>query len=193
MALIDFFDRGWRINPKGVAYYMDGQEFTYNQIGELSCRIANALIEEGFKKESKGAVWSTNHPISWTCTLSLWRAGIAWIPVNPMSPVTENASQLDRFDAEVVFFTATFADKVASIKSKLPKVKKWICIDSIAEGAINLDDFIKTQPSTPPDVHYEADDVVAILPTGGTTGLPKGVMNTNRSLGIFCAHFLINR
>ncbi|MBC2717823.1 MAG: long-chain fatty acid--CoA ligase [Desulfobacteraceae bacterium] len=192
MALIDFFDRGWRLNPKGVAYYMDGQEFTYNEIGELSCRIANGLVKEGFKKETKGAVWSKNHPISWTCTLSIWRAGMAWIPVNPMSPEGENASQLDRFDAEVVFFTETFAEKVSSIKSSLSKVKKWVCIDGSAEGAVSLNDFIKDQPATPPDIQYEADDVVAILPTGGTTGLPKGVMNTNRSLGIFCAHFLIN-
>lgn len=192
MALIDFFDRGWRINPKGVAYYMDGQEFTYTEIGELSCRIANALVKEGYEKETKGAVWSTNHPISWACTLSLWRAGMAWIPVNPMSPVNENASQLDRFDAEVVFFTEVFAEKVDSIKNKLPKVKKWICIDSTVEGAVSLNEFIQNQPSTRPDIQYEADDVVAILPTGGTTGLPKGVMNTNRSLGVFCAHFLIN-
>lgn len=191
MAIIDLFDRGWRINPKGVAYYMDGQEFTYNEIGALSCRIAHALLKEGYKKETKGAVWSTNHPISWTCTLSLWRAGMAWIPVNPMSPVTETTSQLDRFDAEVVFFTKTFADNVASIRGKLPKVRQWICIDGTVDGAVSLDDFIKNQPSTPPDVTYEADDVVAILPTGGTTGQPKGVMNTNRSIGIFCAHFLI--
>jgi len=191
MGVIDFFDRGWKINPTGIAYYMDGQEFTYNEIGDLSCRVANGLINEGFKKEVKGAVWSTNHPISWTCTLSLWRAGMAWIPINPMSPEEENASQLDRFDAEVVFFQKAFAEKIAAIKVKLPQVKIWICIDGSVEGAISLDEFIKPQPSTPPAIVYDADDVVAILPTGGTTGAPKGVMNTNRSIGTFCTHFLI--
>jgi acyl-coenzyme A synthetase/AMP-(fatty) acid ligase len=60
MAIIDFFDRGWRLNPKGVAYYMDGQEFTFTEIGELSCRIANALVDEGFKKETNG--WSGYRP-----------------------------------------------------------------------------------------------------------------------------------
>lgn len=191
MAVIDFFDRGWKINPKGVAYYMAGQEFTFNEIRQLSCRIANALLKEGYKKETKGAVWSTNHPISWTCTLSLWRAGMAWVPVNPMNPPEENASLLDRFDVEVVFFKDVFADKVASVKGNLPKVKKWICIDGPSAEAISLDDFIKGQPDTPPDIRYEDDDVVCILPTGGTTGLPKGVMNTNRSIGTFCTHFML--
>ena len=85
MALIDFFDRGWKINPKGVAFHMDGEDFTYTHIRELSCRIANALVGDGFEKETKGAVWSNNDPISWTCTLSLWRACLAW-PKHPEKP-----------------------------------------------------------------------------------------------------------
>ena len=192
VAVIDFFDRGWKINPHGVAFYMDGQEFAYHEIGELSCRIAHALIKEGFKKEVNGAVWSLNHPVSWTCTLALWRAGMAWIPVNPKSSLDENASQLDRFDAEVVFFTSVFIENVASIRAKLPKVKKWICIDGQEEGAVSLDDFIVGHPTEPPDIHHEAEDVVAVMPTGGTTGIPKAVMNTNKSIGTFCAHFLLS-
>ena len=43
MAMIDFFDRGWMINPKGVAYIQDDREFSFTEVGELSCRIANAL------------------------------------------------------------------------------------------------------------------------------------------------------
>jgi len=190
MAVIDFFDRGWKINPKGIAFYMDGHEFTYDEIGELSCRIANALLDEGFEKETKGAIWSGNHPISWTCTLALWRAGLAWIPVNPRNTTKENISQLDRFDAEILFFTKAYADQVLAVKASLPKIKKWICIDEALDGAISLDGFIEHQPTSKPATEYRPDDVVAITPTGGTTGEPKGVMNTNRSLGTFCAHFL---
>ncbi len=191
MGVIDFFDRGWRINPEGVAYVMDDQEFTYNEIRDLSCRIANALVGSGFKKEAKGAVWSKNHPISWTCALSIWRAGMAWIPVNPSNPAPENASLLERFDAEILFFTEDFSDALAEIKDQLPDIKQWICIDGEAEGAISLEDYIRNQPTTTPDIEYLADDVAAILPTGGTTGLPKGVMGTNKSLSTFLAHFMI--
>jgi len=57
MAIIDFFDRGWRINPQGVAYIQDDRSYSFDEVGELSCRIANGLLAEGFPKETKGAVW----------------------------------------------------------------------------------------------------------------------------------------
>jgi len=191
MAIIDFFDRGWHINPQGVAFYMDGINFTYTEIGELSCRISNALLSDGFKKETKGAICSNNHPISWTCTLSLWRAGLAWIPINPRSSLSENSYILDQFDAEIIFFQKDFAETIEQLKSRLPKIKKWICIDGAVDGATTLDDYIMGQPNTPPKIEYNHDDIVAITPTGGTTGTPKGVMNTHRSVQTFCAHFMM--
>ncbi|MGD0275609.1 MAG: AMP-binding protein [Syntrophales bacterium] len=190
-AAIDFFDRGWKINPNGVAYYMDGKEFTFTEIGELSCRLANALLAAGFKKETNGAVWSDNHPIAWTCTLSCWRAGLAWVPMHPRGALEENCWILDSFDVEIIFFTKKYAETVLSLKDKLPKVKLWICIDDEAEGALSLANFIKDQPATKPQLQYEPGDVVAVMPTGGTTGMPKGVMNTNRSFSTFWIHFLI--
>ena len=41
------------------------------------------------------------------------------------------------------------------------------------------------------DVPVDMDDVVMLSATGGTTGMPKGVMNTHRSTQTFCAHFMI--
>ena len=190
-AVIDFFDRGWTINANGVAYYMDGKEFTYNEIGELTCRLANALLAAGFKKETKGAIWSDNHPVSWTCTLSLWRAGLAWVPMHPRGKLEENFWILDNFDAEIIFFTKIYAETVLKLKDKLPRVKLWICIDDEAQGAVSLAYFIKDQPATKPKIQYEPDDVIGVMPTGGTTGMPKGVMNTNRSFSTFVINFLI--
>ena len=42
MAIIDFFDRGWRINPEGAAYIQGGHRYSFDEVGRLSCRIARA-------------------------------------------------------------------------------------------------------------------------------------------------------
>lgn len=191
MAIIDFFDRGWLLNPNGAAYIADNREYSFTEIGELSCRIANGLLAAGFSPGAKGAVWSANHPIAWTCTLGLWRAGFAWIPINARNEREENFFVLDSFDAEIVFFQEEFSPDIEAIRERLPKVKLWICIDSGAGGVMSLDRFVQGEPATPPAVNYDMDDVIAISPTGGTTGRPKGVMNTHRTLQTFVANYMI--
>ncbi len=194
MAMIDFFDRGWRSNPTGIAYIQDDRDYSFNQVGELSCRIANGLLALGLPKETKGAVWATNDVMAWTCTLGLWRANMCWIPVGARNPADENHYVLDAFDCEVLFFQKYFAPVVAELRPRLPKIKLWICIDDELPdfpGAHSLEGWVAGQPAARPEVPVDLDDVVMLSATGGTTGMPKGVMNTHRSAQTFCAHFMI--
>jgi acyl-CoA synthetase (AMP-forming)/AMP-acid ligase II len=195
MAIIDFFDHGWRINPKGAAYIQDDRHYSFDEVGELSCRIANGLLSLGLPKETKGAVWATNDVMAWTCTLGLWRANMCWIPVGARNPADENHYVLDAFDCEVLFFQKCFAPVVAELRATLPKIKLWICIDDEPPdfpGARSLARWVKDQPATRPHVSVDMNDVVMLSATGGTTGTPKGVMNTHRSTQTFCAHFMIS-
>lgn len=190
MAIIDFFDRGWRLNPQGVAYVANDREYTFQEIGELSCQIAHGLLGAGLSKEAKGAVWSTNDPVAWTCTLGLWRAGLVWLPINARNARDDTLHVLDDFDADVVFYQTLFSSEVEAVRGQLPNVKQWICIDSPPEEASSLRAFTQGHPQTVPDILYDMDDMVAISPTGGTTGKPKGVMNTHRSLQTFVANYM---
>ncbi len=195
MAIIDFFDRGWRSNPTGAAYIQDDRPYSFNEVGELSCRIANALLAQGLPKETKGAVWAANDVTAWTCTLGLWRANMTWIPVGARNSADENHYVLDAFDCEVLFFQQYFAAVIAALQTRLPKVRHWICVDGDAPevaGAVSLTNWIAGQPATRPHLTVDMDDVVMLSSTGGTTGSPKGVMNTHRSAQTFCAHFMIS-
>ncbi|MEM5432800.1 AMP-binding protein [Cupriavidus oxalaticus] len=191
MAIIDFYDRGWRINPDGVAYIQGERSFSFQEIGELSCRIANGLLAAGFEKEAKAAVWSDNDVIGWGCVLGMWRAGMAYIPVNGRNAPTENRYVLDAFDCEALFFSQAYASVIEALRPSLPKVKLWVCIDAELPWAPSLATWSAGQPSTMPRVHYDMDDIVTLSATGGTTGAPKGVMNTHRAFQTYFAQFMI--
>ncbi|KWB53360.1 long-chain fatty acid--CoA ligase [Burkholderia ubonensis] len=191
MAIIDFFDRGWRIAPNGIAYIQGERSYSFQEIGELSCRIANGLLAAGFAKETKAAVWADNDVTAWGCALGLWRAGLAYIPVNGRSTPAENQYVLDAFDCEVLFFQQAFAMAIDTLRASLPKVKLWVCIDADLPWAPSLVTWSARQPSTMPFVDYDMDDVVTLSATGGTTGAPKGVMNTHRSFQTYFAQFMM--
>jgi len=191
MAIIDFYDRGWGINPAGAAYIQGDRSYSFNEVGELSCRIANKLLALGLPKETKGAVWSANDVTAWACTLGLWRANMTWIPVNARSAAEEIHYTLDAFDCEVMFYQGAFAAVIAELRPRLPRIRHWICIDGEGADAPSLASWIAGQPVTRPEVPYAMDDVIMLSPTGGTTGMPKGVMNTHRSAQTFVAHFML--
>lgn len=187
MAIIDFFDRGRAINPAGVAYRTDDEAWTFDEAGALSCRIAHALLSAGMRRESKIAVLSPNSPLAWICVLGAWRAGAAWVPLNPAHPVSENIRLLRRFDVEVLFYHPALADQVAELKTAAPGVGVYIALAAGTDD-VTLRDWTAQHPTAPPRVGYAMDDVVAVAPTGGTTGAPKGVMNTHRSLSAMVTH-----
>ncbi|ABM57590.1 AMP-binding protein [Verminephrobacter eiseniae] len=191
MAFIDFFDRGWRANPNGIAYIMGERSYTFTQARELSCRVAHGLLAAGLAKEAKVAVLSMNDPVAWICALGLWRAGLAWIPVNSRSTAGENRFILDGFDCEALFFQKAFAGMVAELRPQLPRIRLWVCIDDELADAPSLQHWCGQQPGTAPDVRMLPDDIITVMPTGGTTGAPKGVMNTHRSVQTFVAHYMI--
>ena len=112
---------------------------------------------------------------------------MCWIPVGARNPADENHYLLDAFDCEVLFFQKQFATTIAELRPRLPKVRLWVCIDGdVADfpDARSLSDWVKDQSTAPPDVAVDMDDVVMLSATGGTTGMPKGVMNTHRSIQI---------
>lgn len=189
MAIIDFFDRGWMMNATGVAYRTDSEAWTYEEAGRASCRIAHALLSAGIARETKVAVLSPNAPIAWICVLGIWRSGGAWVPLNPSSPVSDNATLLGRFDVEVVFYDPSLKEQVEQIRARHRNIR----FIALGEGTddVDLDSWMEGHPDTRPDIAYDMDDVVAVAPTGGTTGLPKGVMNTHRSFSVMVAHHML--
>jgi acyl-CoA synthetase (AMP-forming)/AMP-acid ligase II len=192
MAIIDLFDRGWSVNPDGIAYIAGDRSYGFDEIGRLSCQIANALLDLALPGDTNGAVLAGNDPTAWTCVLGLWRAGFAWVPVNPRNGVEANIDVLDNFDCEVLFFQAAFEPVIKQMRAGLPKIKHWICVESATAAYPSLKEWVDGQPEVPPVVEHRPDGVVAVMPTGGTTGKRKGVMNTNRSFQTFVVNFMIS-
>ena len=192
MALISYFDRGARFGADRIAYTMDGRDWTYAEAQEVTYKVAHALIAMDLPLETKCAVLANNDPKAWLCVLAFWRAGYAWVPLNPRSPTEDHVQLVNGFDVEVLFFHQAFVDAVQAIRATCPLVKRFVCIDGYAEGAETYEQFCGEFLATDPGRYFPEDTLAAIMPTGGTTGAPKGVMETHRNLGLSVANGVIN-
>ncbi|MEE3065018.1 MAG: acyl-CoA synthetase [Actinomycetota bacterium] len=82
--------------------------------------------------------------------------------------------------ATALVYHAAFAPRVAEVLPDLPKLRVLIQIaddsgNDLVHGAVDYDTIIRSSPSTPPPVQHSPDDLY-VLYTGGTTGMPKGVL-----------------
>ncbi len=87
---------------------------------------------------------------------------------------------LDNADAEALFFHASLADRIARVVDRLPKLRLLVEVDDTGTGdllggrAVAYDSFVDAHEPMPPIARDESD--LYMLYTGGTTGMPKGVM-----------------
>ena len=82
--------------------------------------------------------------------------------------------------SEAIVFHGRFAERLAEIKQEAPAIKTWIQVDDgagapLLDGAVEYEALLAQSPPEPPDPDCSPDDLVVIY-TGGTTGLPKGVL-----------------
>lgn len=189
MNLIDFFDRNVSFNPERAAYIFDGEPWTYREVNDIATRIAHGLASLGTGKESKCAVLSRNHPLAFTVLLGILKARGTWVPLNVGGAAEEFFHILQSFDVEVLFYQAEFEAFAKSVREAIPTVRHFVCLDGKSEAAPEMLEWIKTQANSPISLPWEPDGMCMLRGTGGTTGRPKGVMNTNRNFEANIANY----
>ena len=141
--------------------------------------LARHLLENGAKPGDKIAFYMRNCPEYSEGIAAAFKASLTHVNVNYRYIERELIYLLDNSDATVVLYHSEFEPYVEQIQAQLPGVKQWIEVqeghthseteDSYYESIVNNGD------GTPVDVPHSADDLFFIY-TGGTTGMPKGVM-----------------
>jgi len=140
--------------------------------------LAAALLAHGALPGEKIAFYMRNCPEYSESIAAGFKARLTHVNVNYRYVDNELTYLLDNADATVVIYAAEFAPRVASIRGSLPKVRLWI---EVADGepgapdALSYDTLVETGTGAPLALARAPDDML-FLYTGGTTGMPKGVM-----------------
>ena len=188
MRSIDYFDRGALLYPSRTAIIDGEKRFSFEEVRELTRRIASAMRAKGLARQQAVALYSPNCADVLIVLLSIWRAEGVWTPVNTRNAVDANAAYLDYTHCKWLFYHSSLAADVTALKAKAPSLTHFVCIDRSNDGDPSLAEFVGDAKAEDwrddfATANGNPDDIVGIFPTGGTTGPSKGVIVVNSGWG----------
>ena len=173
--------------PEEDALICGDDVLSWREFDVKASKLASALIENGLSKNSKVAIYLNNSNEYLIAQYAIFKIDGCPINVNYRYVEDELTYLLENSDSEAVFFHSTYSNRIDNIKSSLPNIKLWVEVDDSSQKSsaigVNYQNIIENyQPMS----RIERDpNTIYMLYTGGTTGMPKGVMYKQGEFLIF--------
>ena len=166
------------IIPENDALISGNEVVSWKDYDLMSSKIATALTRAGLSANSKAGLYLNNSNEYLIGQNAIFKIGGVPINVNYRYVAEELIYLLDNSDSEAVFYHACYSSRIKEISSSLPNVKAWIEVpDGTESNFTNALKYEELLENCEPMQRIQRDpDTIYMLYTGGTTGMPKGVM-----------------
>jgi len=179
--LADLFENA--VDHFGEREYVvcDGKRRTYAELEERANRLANHLAAAGVGPGDHVGIYAYN-AVEWVETLwAVFKLRAVWVNINYRYVEDELRYLFENADLVALVFQQEFAPRVAGVRDQLPLLRHAVMIEdgSGADTAgVDAVDFEVAMAGGSPDRDFgpRSPDDRYILYTGGTTGMPKGVV-----------------
>jgi 3-oxocholest-4-en-26-oate---CoA ligase len=177
----DMYDAVARIvDPQQPALIHGGRTISWRDFDRRTNNLARALIARGARPDDKIAFYTRNHPAYMEGLVAGFKARQVHVNVNYRYVADEVHYILENADAATVIFGREFSPIVAQIRERLPLARRWLVAEDgsgaeVPAFAEPYESLAAQGDGKPLDIARSPDDLFFIY-TGGTTGMPKGVM-----------------
>lgn len=183
LLVTDIPRRNMYLFPNKVAIIFKNRRFTHREFYERTNRLANGLIDIGIKKGDRCAILSMNNNEYLECFYGIPKAGGVFVPLNYRLALRELIHVLNDSGATILIYEGRYNNFVNEIKSKT-KIQEFISLDALTEGGIGYEQLLSQSPETEHEIFQNlcSNDSFCLMYTSGTTGIPKGVLLTQRNM-----------
>ncbi|MFM9928225.1 long-chain-fatty-acid--CoA ligase [Variovorax sp. H27-G14] len=185
MFLTQPLHKGRREKGSAVAVVCGKQRLSYGELGDRVARLGAVLKQLGMHAGDRVGMMSLNSHRFVEYFFGTWWGGGVINPVNIRWNPKEVAYSLDDCDTRILLVDDLFAPMAAELRRLSTSLRTVVyCGDgAVPEGMLGYEALLAdAQPID--DAPHSADELAAVMYTGGTTGRPKGVMLTHGSLYI---------
>jgi 3-oxocholest-4-en-26-oate---CoA ligase len=176
----DVFERIADQIPEALAQQQGERRFSWAEFDRRADGVARALLTVGLLEQDKVAQYLYNSPEYLESQYACWKAGMATVNTNYRYAADELVYLWNNADVVAVVFHGSFADQIEAIRDRVPGVRLWLWVDSDSgvcpAWATSYEVAANCAPGRTSGPWGRSGDHLILLYTGGTTGMPKGVM-----------------
>jgi fatty-acyl-CoA synthase len=166
--------------PDAPAQVQGDRRYTWREFDERANGVAHHLLELGVEEQDKVAQYLYNCPEYLESMYAAWKAGLVPVNTNYRYADDELVYLWDNADAVAVVFHGTFTEHIERIRDRVPRVRSWLWVDDgsgpCPSWATPYEEAAASHPGRVQGPWGRDGDHLYMLYTGGTTGMPKGVM-----------------
>ncbi len=165
----DLFEQQVARDPLATALVFDGQRLTYRELNQRANQVAHHLRRRGVGPDTLVGVSLHRTPLMVIGLLGVWKAGAAYVPLDPTYPSDRLAFMADDAAVQVVLTDAKAASLFPEVGGKL------VCLETDSLVVDRERDDNPTASARPSNLAY-------VIYTSGSTGKPKGALIEHRGL-----------
>jgi 3-oxocholest-4-en-26-oate---CoA ligase len=177
--LADVWEVIAELMPDRPAQRIGSRSITWGEFDRRANALGRDLLDAGLTQQSKVGAYLYSCPEYLETYTAAIKVGMAPFNVNYRYGEDEITYLLTDADAEAVVFHATFAPLLSHVLDRLPGVKRWYVVDDgspVPDWATPYEAVVAAGADRPETSWGRSGDDLVLLYTGGTTGMPKGVM-----------------
>lgn len=189
MRIADYFEMAAERHPTQEAFVDDNGRIDYASAAAFMHAVARRIAAHPDLPPGAGiAIYSPNDARVSMLQLGINRADRMWVLIHTRNSVETNAATIAFADTKLVIFHSAFETAVPAIRAATSPDMKFVCIDRDSEHGPSLKTWLGGDDRSPyPATREDPLAAAFMVPTGGTTGVPKAVVHTHRSTEISAA------
>jgi 3-oxocholest-4-en-26-oate---CoA ligase len=183
--LADLFETAAAQIPDRIAVKSDAGHLTFAAFNARADAIAAGLWAHGVRRGESVGLYMMNGPEYLESLMAAFKIGAVPFNVNYRYRADELRYLFDNAEAVAVIHGAEFSGIMDALEADLPKLRLTVAVeDGMGEAnGLSYSDLLLTPPGGP---YERGEDDILLLYTGGTTGMPKGVMWPHRAFFFAC-------